>query len=109
MRLETQIVLGILTLSIYINYMIVIFIIPLVILLLYVRQYYLNTSNDLKRLDGILRSPVIIHVNNTLVGMITIRSSQTVDIIRKEFHKLLDNNNRAYFVYLCVTRWFQIR
>ena len=102
-------VLGILISAIYINYLIAIFVVPLSLLFIYARRYYLPTSNDLKRIDGIFRSPVLVAVTNTLMGITTIRASQKSQILKEEFQKHLDNNNRAHLMYMHVQRWFQLR
>ncbi len=46
-------VIGSLSVSISLNYLIVIPLAPLVLLMLYVRKYFLSTSTEIKRLDGI--------------------------------------------------------
>ena len=57
----------------------------------------------------LVRSPVLVHVSNSLVGLITIRASQNTEIIQREFQKLLNYNNQAFYAYICVQRWFQLR
>ncbi len=46
-------VIGSLSVSISLNYWIMIPLAPLVVIMLYVRKYFLSTSTEIKRLDGI--------------------------------------------------------
>ena len=36
-------------------------------------RYYLNLSRDLRRIEGVTRSPVLSHFSNSLEGLVTIR------------------------------------
>lgn len=49
------------------------------------------------------------HLNNSLVGMTTIRTSNLNDTIKKEFENHLNSNTSAFFLFLQVGRWFQLR
>jgi ATP-binding cassette subfamily C (CFTR/MRP) protein 4 len=102
-------VLGILISAIYINYLIAIFVVPLFFLFVYARKYYLPTSNDLKRIDGIYRSPVLVAMTNTLLGMSTIRSSQNEQTLKQEFERHINQHNKAYYMYIHIQKWFQLR
>ncbi|XP_015127765.1 multidrug resistance-associated protein 4 [Diachasma alloeum] len=50
-----------------------------------IRNLFLATAQDLKRLEGITKSPVFSHVNATLAGLTTIRSAGGQEMLRKEF------------------------
>ncbi|CAL4956742.1 unnamed protein product [Urochloa decumbens] len=67
----------------------VIAIIPLVILNLWYRGYYLATSRELTRLESITKAPVIHHFSETVQGVMTIRC------FRKEESFLQENLNRV--------------
>ncbi|KAI8129034.1 putative multidrug resistance-associated protein lethal(2)03659 [Lucilia cuprina] len=53
-------------------------------------KVYLRPSQDLKRLEGICRSPVFSHLSATLSGIATIRSRNLQDTVAKEFDNLQD-------------------
>jgi hypothetical protein len=101
--------MGALSVSISLNYWIVIPLTPLVISMLYTRKYYLSTSTEIKRLDCITKSPVFIHVNHTLNGMATIRAASMQPTIMCEFHAHTDYHTRTVSTFLFVNRWFAIR
>lgn len=74
------------------------FLIPAVILFIifaYLRRFFLKTSKNLKRLEGITRSPAYVHLAATINGLSTVRAFGAQDILRKEFDqhqvRLLDN------------------
>ncbi|XP_073824771.1 CF transmembrane conductance regulator [Musca autumnalis] len=53
-------------------------------------KMYLRPSQDLKRLEGICRSPVFSHLSASLTGLATIRSRNLQDTVAKEFDQLQD-------------------
>ncbi|XP_062198470.1 ABC transporter C family member 14-like isoform X2 [Phragmites australis] len=67
----------------------VVAIVPLLILNLWYRSYYLATSRELTRLESITKAPVIHHFSETVQGVMTIRC------FRKEGSFLQENLNRV--------------
>ena len=55
------------------------------------------------------RSPIMIHANNTLTGMITIRASRNTEILETDFDAKVNNHTKTYSALVSVQRWFQIR
>ncbi|GBP07369.1 Probable multidrug resistance-associated protein lethal(2)03659 [Eumeta japonica] len=55
----------------------------------FLRKVYLKSSKNIKRFEGITRSPVFTHLGATLAGLPTIRASQAQNVIQDEFDKLL--------------------
>ena len=51
----TMIVIGCFAISIYINYWVLLPIVPLIIVFFYVRNYFLTSSRELKRIEGICK------------------------------------------------------
>ena len=48
--------------------------IPVAFTFFYLRQYYLRTSREVKRLDSLLKSPIYNHVSTTFIGRSSIKS-----------------------------------
>ena len=48
--------------------------VPVAVTFFYLRQYYLRTARELKRLDSILKSPIYNHVSTTFIGRSSIKS-----------------------------------
>lgn len=64
------------------------FLIPVFLLFLifsYLRKYFLKTSKNLKRLEGIAKSPAYVHLAATINGLSTVRAFGAQEILRKEF------------------------
>ncbi|XP_044730120.1 ATP-binding cassette sub-family C member 4-like isoform X2 [Chrysoperla carnea] len=63
-----------------------------------VRYVYTNTAQDLKRIEGITRSPVFSHVSASLDGITTIRSCGAQRLLAKEFDIQQDVHTGAWYL-----------
>ena len=72
------------------------------------RNFYMATSRDIKRLEGISRSPVFSQLSTSLQGLTTIRAFKAEPLLRSEFDYQQDLHSSTWFVYLSSTRWFSI-
>ncbi|XP_068157078.1 ATP-binding cassette sub-family C member 4 [Drosophila tropicalis] len=61
-----------------------------------IMKLYLRPSQDLKRLEGICRSPVFSHLSSSLSGLAIIRSRQLQDVVAKEFDLLQDVHSSVW-------------
>ena len=61
--------------------------IPLLIIFFLFGRYYLATSRDLRRLEGINRSPVLAQFSDTLMGLVTIRAYKREDAFLKALYR----------------------
>ncbi|XP_046746877.1 ATP-binding cassette subfamily C member 4-like [Diprion similis] len=70
------------------------------VLFYWIRVYYLKTAQDIKRLEGITKSPVFSHVSSTLDGLTTIRSSGVLvqNMLRQEFDHHQDAHTGAWYL-----------
>ncbi|KAJ7389918.1 hypothetical protein OS493_028381 [Desmophyllum pertusum] len=66
--------IGAVTLPSFLNPWIILPATPLMIIFVLIGRYYMKTSRDLRRLEGINRSPVLSQFSDTLVGLVTIRA-----------------------------------
>ncbi|CAL1541619.1 unnamed protein product [Lymnaea stagnalis] len=83
--------------------------VPLAILFVIVRKYYLQTSRSIKRLEGTTRSPVFSYLSATLQGLHTIRSMSMEEKFMEEFDAYQDKHSEAWFLFLATSRWLAVR
>ncbi|PVV02380.1 hypothetical protein BB560_003167, partial [Smittium megazygosporum] len=87
----------------------ILFIIPLFFFYLYVQEYILNTSRQLKRLGSILLSPIYSLFAESLVGATTIRAYGKQEYFEELNSSKLDDFLKARFMALCLQRWQSLR
>ncbi|XP_076290649.1 ATP-binding cassette sub-family C member 4 isoform X2 [Lasioglossum baleicum] len=87
----------------------VLFLIPIVFLgfiFYWLRKVFLKTSKNIKRMEGMTRSPVFTHLNATLNGLSTIRAYCAQEILRREFDKLQDVHTSTVYMYIVASTAF---
>ncbi|KAI4502295.1 hypothetical protein M0802_002207 [Mischocyttarus mexicanus] len=85
------------------------FLIPVIFLggtFCWIRKVYLKTSKNIKRLEGMSRSPVFTHLNATLNGLSTIRAYGAQEILKKEFDKYQDTHTSTVYMYIVTSTAF---
>ncbi|KAL5284866.1 ABCC4.2 family protein [Megaselia abdita] len=85
------------------------FLIPtfiLAVIFYFLRAFYLKTSRDVKRIEGVTRSPIYSHLGASLNGLATIRSFNAQNILIKEFDNYQDGHSSAYFMFISTSRAF---
>ncbi|XP_032678119.1 multidrug resistance-associated protein 4-like [Odontomachus brunneus] len=85
------------------------FIIPILVISItfyLLRKKYLNISKDIKRLEGMTRSPVFTRMSTTLNGLFTIRAYCNQSILTKEFDRLQDLHTSCMYTYDVTTTIF---
>ncbi|XP_046746881.1 ATP-binding cassette sub-family C member 4-like isoform X4 [Diprion similis] len=67
--------------------------------------FYIKTAQDIKRFEGIAKSPVFSHVSLTLDGLTTIRSRGPSEqlLLRKKFDRLQDKHTGAWYLTVAGT------
>ena len=80
------------------------FFFPLAIPYQIMQRYYVSSSRELKRLDGISRSPIYNHFTETLNGSITIRAFGATERFTTDNEQKLDTNTSAYYVFNTANR-----
>ncbi|XP_050295811.1 probable multidrug resistance-associated protein lethal(2)03659 [Anthonomus grandis grandis] len=71
-----------------------------------IKVVFLATSRDIKRLEGIARSPVYSHLTASLQGLTTIRAFGAQEILKVEFDNYQDTYSSACFMFLSANRTF---
>ncbi|XP_076243243.1 ATP-binding cassette sub-family C member 4 [Calliopsis andreniformis] len=85
------------------------FLIPIVFLgtvFYWIRKVFLKTSKNIKRMEGMTRSPVFTHLNATLNGLTTIRAYCAQEILKREFDKLQDVHTSTFYMYVVASTAF---
>lgn len=67
------------------------------------KTWYIETAKTLKHIEGITKSPVFSHVNSSLNGITTIRSSNVEQLLIDEFDSHQDVHTSAWYLTIaCV-------
>jgi len=85
------------------------FVPPLVWYFLRVRRIFVTTSRELKRLEGLARSPIFAMLSESLGGIATIRSNGAIDFFKGKFRHVHDGHSRAFFAFIACSRWLGFR
>ncbi|RUS69501.1 hypothetical protein EGW08_022736 [Elysia chlorotica] len=84
-------------------------VLPLLVLFVLVRRYYVQTSRSVKRLEGTTRSPVFSYLSASLQGLHTIRAMHMEHKLTAEFDAHQDLHTEAWFLFLTTSRWLGVR
>uniref|UniRef100_A0A668RD33 Multidrug resistance-associated protein 4 n=1 Tax=Oreochromis aureus TaxID=47969 RepID=A0A668RD33_OREAU len=101
-------VIGVIAVAAVIIPWILIPVVPLLVVFLFLRCYFLQTSRDIKRLESTTRSPVFSHLSSSLQGLSTIRAFK----VQQRFQQTFDEHQhlmKAWFLFLTTSRWFAVR
>ncbi|XP_072240755.1 ATP-binding cassette sub-family C member 4-like [Leuresthes tenuis] len=102
-------ILGVIAVAASVIPWILIPVVPLLIVFLFLRRYFLRTSRDVKRLESTTRSPVFSHLSSSLQGLWTIRAFGAEERFQEAFDAHQDLHSGAWFLFLTTSRWFAFR
>ncbi|KAM9334356.1 ATP-binding cassette sub-family C member 4-like [Symphorus nematophorus] len=102
-------IIGVIAVSVSVIPWILIPVLPLLIVFVFLRRYFLRTSRDIKRLESTTRSPVFSHLSSSLQGLWTIRAFGAEERFQKAFDAHQDLHSAAWFLFLTTSRWFAVR
>ncbi|KAL3658768.1 hypothetical protein V7S43_016137 [Phytophthora oleae] len=100
---------GSLVVSAVSSYWICVAYIPMLVVFVFTGRYFNKTSREVKRLEGISRSPVYNLFGETLAGLQTIRAFKMQRVFTDLSEKVVDENTAAYFPYCAAGRWLAVR
>ncbi|XP_032362004.1 ATP-binding cassette sub-family C member 4 isoform X1 [Etheostoma spectabile] len=102
-------IVGTIAVSVSVIPWILIPVIPLLLVFLFLRRYFLQTSRNIKRLEATTRSPVFSHLSSSLQGLWTIRAFGAEERFQQAFDAHQDLHSAAWFLFLTTSRWFAVR
>ncbi|XP_008557311.1 ATP-binding cassette sub-family C member 4 [Microplitis demolitor] len=102
------VMLGIFVQIIIVHWWMVFFIIVMIIFYWVIKNIYLATAQDVKRLEGVVKSPVFTHVSSSMAGLTTIRSGNSQELVRKEFDSYQDVHTSAFSMIVFTSAWFSL-
>lgn len=85
------------------------FLIPVLVMgliFIYIRKVYLKTSINIKRVEGIAKSPAFTHLSSTLSGLSTVRAFNAEKLLRNEFDNHQDTHSACWFMYVATSSAF---
>lgn len=82
---------------------------PLVYCFSLLRNKYLCTTREVKRLEAMKRSEQFTHFQSTLQGLMTFRCYNMKDRCKAAFVRILNEYGRIYWTFLMSSRWLGFR
>ena len=82
---------------------------PLIVLFLLIVHVFNRSVRQLKRMDGITRSPLYSHLTATVQGLSTLHAYNKMADFNAVFKEYLDLNTRPLFMFFCSNRWLAVR
>lgn len=82
---------------------------PLTWYFLSVRRIFVTSTRELKRLEGLARSPIFAMISESLGGIATIRANDSLVFFRQKFDDAHDAHTRAFFGFIAASRWVGFR
>ncbi|ODM90032.1 Multidrug resistance-associated protein 4 [Orchesella cincta] len=103
---------GILVVVILSNYYIAVPAAVVLLVLWWVRRYYVSTARDVKRIEGITKSPIFTHSSSSFSGLATIRALHAESVLIQQFDALQDIHTSSWFIFFssmrCFGLWIEI-
>lgn len=82
---------------------------PLMWFFVSVRGVFVTSTRELKRLEGLARSPIFAMLSEALSGVATIRANNRLQFFQTKFEAIHDAHTRAFFPFIGSSRWFGFR
>ena len=80
---------------------------PLIYYFIVVRKIFVTSTQEIKRLEGVARSPIFAMMNESLSGIATIRANQAKSYFMKRFESVHDAHTRTFFSFIaCSVSFF---
>ena len=104
-----MLIFGILLINVITMWFSFVAVIPLICIILFVRQYYVRTAREVKRLEGVQQSPVFSHFTETINGRISINAFHIEKYMTEKAYEAVDYHGSAWITFVQLNRWLQLR
>ncbi|KAL3679834.1 hypothetical protein R1sor_022790 [Riccia sorocarpa] len=84
-------------------------VLPLAIVLLHVRVYFITSTREIIRVMSMCEAPVFLHVGETVAGITTIRAYQEQQWFAATNAERFEMYQRGYFHFQASIQWFSFR
>ncbi|GLG97904.1 Probable multidrug resistance-associated protein lethal(2)03659 [Gryllus bimaculatus] len=98
--------MGSIALTLTANFYLPIPVLVMGIIFWYSTMIYLKTSNNLKRIEGMTKSPVFSHFHATMRGLPTVRANDAQGVLCEEFDKHQDLHTSAWYTFMAASTAF---
>lgn len=93
------------------------FILPLVLIVFpfllwafaHFRDIFVKTTRELKRLDGLGKSPLYAMMSESITGIASIRANHKHTYFAGKFESIHNNLINTQFAFIAVSRWFALK
>lgn len=82
---------------------------PLLYYFISVRRVFVTSTRELKRLEGLARSPIFAMLSESQSGVATIRANDSASYFVKKFELAHDAHTRSFFSFISASRWVGFR
>ncbi|CAG2118659.1 unnamed protein product, partial [Medioppia subpectinata] len=96
--------LGIIIVVAMVNPYLIIPAVVLIILSIIVRGIYIKCARDIKRFEGLTRSPVFTHVSTTLNGLASVRAYGAQEAFERQYYVYQNDHSATWFLFICASR-----
>lgn len=83
--------------------------VPVALIYYFSQRYFIRTSRELTRIESTSRSPIYAMFSETIDGLQTLRAYNCEQRLTDKSNKLLDLNQRAYFLNFSANCWLGVR
>ncbi|TMW62207.1 hypothetical protein Poli38472_009700 [Pythium oligandrum] len=91
------------------SYWIAVSYVPMLFVFFVVGMYFKRSSREIKRLEGVTRTPIFNLFGETLNGLDTIRAFRMENRFVRLNKAVVDDNTSLYFTYWAAGRWLSVR
>jgi ABC-type multidrug transport system fused ATPase/permease subunit len=101
--------LGGLALSVTSTYFYALVLVPIFLAFGKLQAYFRLSSRELKRLEGVTRSPIFSTFGETLLGLATIRAYRVQEAFVQKQRDFIQTNAKIYTSFYLTSRWLSLR